>query len=233
MHKKYKNSEIYLEQLHTGMNLPPFTGNVKSCSTEPGGLDLCRHLVSLPRSCGPPQGGHKRNWQHCCFWSHAAHLVVVECRHSRRQIAHILDRNGKYEISNGGTRSRYPPFDIFFGDTEHVQHVKYVIICTALPVSALPQLWTCSPEAQQWYWFYFHCVTKHNQCCRVQDCVCVDHRQKKWETSSHNRPNTTSAPSTRALSVLPRGPTASNDTQGWRWSPCSHQLPGRWARYMI
>ena len=40
------NSNIYLEQLHKAMNLPLFAGNVTSCSTELGGLDLCRHLVS-------------------------------------------------------------------------------------------------------------------------------------------------------------------------------------------
>ena len=72
---------------------------------------------------------------------------------------------GKYEISNRGYPQRVPPFWHFFRDTEYVQYVKYVIVCTASPVGALPQLWTCSPAAQPWYWFYSHCATKHNQCC--------------------------------------------------------------------
>ncbi len=64
----------------------------------------------------------------------------------------------------GGTRSRYPRFDIFFV----IQNTFSMLICKichhmhlgcAWPVGALPLLWTCRPAGQPWipwHWFCSH-----------------------------------------------------------------------------
>ena len=52
----------YLVQLRTAMNWLPCARNATSYSTVLEALDWCRHLVVLPRSCGPLRERHNLHW---------------------------------------------------------------------------------------------------------------------------------------------------------------------------